>query len=331
MRSVFLTGLLLTGTALADGHTVDLKINPDRVTVSGISSGAHMAHQMHLAYSDMFSSAGIISGGPWFCADNSLITAMGRCMDNTDDPLPIEELVAEVREQAAAGNLADTGNLADDRVWLFHGSKDVTIAKQVHDATADLYAAFIPSANIVEVNDIPAGHFLSTDGTGHGCDEMKPPFVGDCGYDTVGEMFSFLYDDLSSPGADATAELKAVTLAGASDADLMQTAYLFIPQACATGDKACALHLVLHGCAQSAEVVGTGFIEQSGYLPWAEANGIVLAFPQVEKSMLAPMNPHGCWDWWGYSGDEYAYRDGKQMKVLADWIRSLMSTNETGN
>ena len=82
----------------------------------------------------------------------------------------------------------------------------------------------------------------------------------------------------------------------------------------------CALHLVLHGCAMSAEVVGTDFIEQSGYLPWADANDIVLAFPQVKSSMSEPLNPHGCWDWWGYTGDEYRLRTGKQMLVLTEWI-----------
>jgi len=83
------------------------------------------------------------------------------------------------------------------------------------------------------------------------------------------------------------------------------------------------MHLVLHGCAQSADTVGTGFIEQTGYIPWAEANHIILAFPQVEKSLFAPLNPHACWDWWGYTGDEYRYRDGAQMAVLADWINSF--------
>jgi poly(3-hydroxybutyrate) depolymerase len=103
----------------------------------------------------------------------------------------------------------------------------------------------------------------------------------------------------------------------------METAYLFIPPACTGGGTSCALHLVLHGCAMSTEAVGTDFITQSGYLPWAEANDIVLAFPQVEKSLMAPLNPHGCWDWWGYTGADYHWRNGTQMVVLTDWIKSL--------
>jgi hypothetical protein len=45
-----------------------------------------------------------------------------------------------------------------------------------------------------------------------------------------------------------------------------------------------------------------------------------LAFPQVEPAVA---NPYACWDWWGYTGSDYGYRDGAQMKVLTDWVRGL--------
>jgi len=62
------------------------------------------------------------------------------------------------------------------------------------------------------------------------------------------------------------------------------------------------------------------FIEQSGYLRWAESNHIVLAFPRV---VTAATNPFACWDWWGYTGASYRWRDGAQMKVLTDWLQKL--------
>jgi poly(3-hydroxybutyrate) depolymerase len=325
MRNFLLTGLLLPGIALADSTPPALDIDTDRVTVSGISSGAHMAHQLHIAYSDVFSGAGLVSGGPYNCAENSLVTAMGRCMGNTDKPLPVTALAEGIRRSAAAGEVADPANLADDRVWLFHGTLDETIAAQVHDSAAALYAEFIPTDQIKQVKDIPAGHFFPSDDSGHACNEMKEPYVGDCDYDAAGELLKFLYPGLVEPTAEIDAELLAVTLPGADDADLLETAYLYIPKACVNSDSACALHLVLHGCAQSADTIGTAFIEQSGYLEWADANDIVLAFPQVEKSVVAPLNPHACWDWWGYTGDDYAYRSGPQMSVLVDWIWSLQN------
>ena len=315
---------LIMGCAVEEEpSTLVLNVDKDRVTASGVSAGAHMAHQLHIAYSDLFSGAGIVSGGPYNCAENSMNTALSRCMANTENPLPVADLAAGIRAAAEAGTLANTDNLADDRVWMFHGSNDTTISAQVHDATAALYAEFMPADQIEQVNDVPATHLFPAKGQGSACDEMLPPFVGDCDYDAAGIMLQYLYPGLATPAGEVKTALQEVSLPGAGDAELLETAYLFVPPACTDGDEPCAMHLVLHGCAMSAEVTGTDFIEQSGYLPWAEANDIVLAFPQVKKSLMAPMNPHGCWDWWGYTGDAYATRSGKQMQVLVDWLDSL--------
>ena len=110
MRYLLPAIFLVTGAAFA-GEAPTLNIDKSRVTASGISAGAHMAHQLHIAYSDLFSGVGIVSGGPFGCADNSLLTAMKRCMENTDQPLPVVELAAEIRADAEAGKLywADTG------------------------------------------------------------------------------------------------------------------------------------------------------------------------------------------------------------------------------
>lgn len=137
-------------------------------------------------------------------------------------------------------------------------------------------------------------------------------------------MLQHLYPGLKeSSGTKPGNGLMEVSLPGAGNAELLETAYVFVPGDCSGEQQECALHLVLHGCAQSTEAVGTEFIELSGYLPWAEANDIVLLFPQVAKSLVTPLNPHGCWDWWGYTGDDYAKRNGRQMLTLVDWINGL--------
>ncbi len=314
--------ILCTAPALA-AENPKLKIDPDRITVSGISSGAQMATQLHIAYSDLFSGAALLSGGPYNCAANSLMIAMKRCMTSEEAPAAAADFADGIRVAAEKGLVADPANLADDRVWLFRGTEDSKISGPVHWAAADLYAEFIPAEQIRRVDDIAAEHVFPAQGQGTGCDEIVPPFVGDCDYDGAGELLAFLYPGLAAPGNVETSGLIEVELPGAGDAELMETAYLYVPSSCQGAENTCALHLVLHGCAQSAESLGTDFIETSGYLPWAEANSIVLAFPQVEKSMVAPMNPHGCWDWWGYTGDDYARRSGKQMVVIADWLRSM--------
>ena len=323
MRSLILSCLVFVAPALAGDEPL-LDIDPERITVSGISSGAHMATQLHIAYSDIFSGAAILSGGPYNCAGNSLMTALKRCMTNTEDPLPIAEIVSGIRAAAEAGHVADPRNLADDRVWLFRGTRDSKVSALVHFAAADLYAEFVPADQIRRVDGLEAEHVFPAKGRGNGCDEVIRPYVGDCGYDGAGELLGFLNPGLTEPESEQVGDLLSVALPGADEAELLETAYLYVPGACQDGAQSCALHLVLHGCDQSAGAVGTGFIETSGYLPWAETKGIVLAFPQVKRSAVAPMNPHGCWDWWGYTGDDYAWRTGPQQTVLVDWIRSLM-------
>jgi poly(3-hydroxybutyrate) depolymerase len=251
------------------------------------------------------------------------MTALKRCTENDETPLPVDQFTAQIKAGAKAGTLANPANLADDRVFMFHGSKDTKVSSLVHDATATLYAGFIPTDQIKQVNDVAAGHVFPALDAANNCTDLVAPFVGDCDYDGAGELLSYLYPGLKAPADEAVSELREVTLPGAAEADLLETAYLYVPDGCANGAQACALHLVLHGCAQSAETVGTDFIQQSSYLPWAEANAIVLAFPQVKKSLVAPINPHGCWDWWGYTGDDYANRNGKQMAVVTGWINGL--------
>ena len=324
MRSFILAGLAIVAPAFAaDGLSLD--IDPERVTVSGISSGAQMATQLHIANSDLFSGAAILTGGPFNCAENSLVTALKRCTTNTEEPIPIAELASGIRAAAEAGNIADPKNLADDRVWLYRGTQDSKVSALVHWAAADLYAEFVPADQLRRVDSIDAGHVFPTKGRGNSCFEVVRPYVGDCGYDGAGELLSFLYPGLAAPQSEEIGDLLSVELPGAAEAELLDTAYLYIPNACKDGEQSCALHLVLHGCDQSTEAIGTEFIELSGYLPWAEANGIVLAFPQVQKSMAMPMNPHGCWDWWGYTDENYAWRTGKQQKVIVDWLRSLIN------
>lgn len=320
MYKLLLTALLLSTPALSAEPAPAPKIDTQRVTVSGISAGGQMAHQLHIAYSDLFSGAGIIASGPFGCADGSLGTAMSRCMGKTDGPLPISELADSIRAAQEQNQVADTKNLGDDPVWLFHGTLDTTVATEVSDATDALYAQFVPPAQITYVKDIAAAHNFPARGHGSACTAMQPPFVGDCDYDAAGEILKHLYSGLATPESGVEAELQSVNLPGAAEAGLSDTAYLFVPPACADGGQACALHLVLHGCAQSAVTVGTDFIQQSGYLPWAGANNIVLAFPQVVPGTL---NPYACWDWWGYTGADYRWRNGKQMVVVTDWIKQL--------
>ena len=297
-----------------------MHIDTEKITVSGISSGAQMAHQLHLAYSDLYSGAALLAGGPFGCAEGSVANALGRCLAKPGTEIPLKELQSDIIAAAPEGRLADLQNLSDDPVWLFHGSLDQAVPEAVNTALLTLYKNLVPAENIRSVTDVPAAHVFPASGSGGPCDRPETPFVGNCGYDAAGDLLQHLYPALEKPVAVSATPLVKTTLPGAGDALLDETAWLFIPPACSAADAACALHVVFHGCAQSVSQVQMKFIQQSGYLPWAAQNNIVLAFPQVVASTG---NPLACWDWWGYSDTNYLWRDGKQMRVLANWTRQL--------
>ena len=321
MRYIFLLILMsVPGLTGASEHEQSPGIDPEQITVSGISAGAYMAHQLHIAYPEIFSGAGIIAGGPFGCAEGSLTTAMSRCMASVNTPLPVPEFAEQIRVAARDGMVGDYAALADDPVWIFHGALDSSVAGALSEALVALYSDFIPTENIRYVNHIEAAHNFPTRGQGTDCSAVESPFIGDCDFDAAGELLQYLYGELESPAAKHKAELTEVTLTAADAAGMAETAYLYVPPACHQAGQSCKAHLVLHGCGQSGEQIGTTFIKQSGYLAWAEANNIVLAFPQVAP---AAANPVACWDWWGYTGSEYRWRNGAQMKVLADWILRL--------
>ena len=322
MYRLILSSILVSTSLQAIDTEDSINIDKNRITVSGISAGGQMAHQLHIAYSDLFSGAAIIAGGPFGCADGSIATAMTRCMGKTDSSLSAQSLTAGISTAAANGQVSPTAALANDPVWLFHGRLDTVVAEAVSDELAALYAEYIPKDQIRYVKDVEAAHNFPATGSSDTCTVSQAPFIGHCDYDAAGELLNHLYPDLGPPQAETDTSLSTVTLPGASEVGLSETAYLFIPPACVSGSQACAFHLVLHGCAQSTVQLGTDFIEQSGYLPWAAANDIVLAFPQV---IPGATNPFACWDWWGYSGADYRWRNGAQMVVLTEWIVGLSS------
>lgn len=303
--------------------TVDMPpIDPEAITVSGISSGAAAAQQLHIARSDLFGGSAVIAGVPFGCSEGDLGLALGRCIGKEEGPVPVQPLIDAVRQAASEGRIADPAALADDRAWVFHGTLDKAVGKKVSDATFAVYQAFLPDESVVYIEDIQAAHLFPTLNDGTECTSSASPWVGACEYDAAGELLGFLYPGLTQPDAaqrQVNAGFDIVTLPGAGSAGLADEALIFTPSSCPVAG--CRLHLVLHGCMQSREQLGDVFAASSGYLPWAEANGIVLAFPQVNPS---PRNPLGCWDWWGYSSDAFLDQDGTQMRVLTAWLESML-------
>ena len=298
---------------------VTYTIDASRISVSGLSAGAYMAGQLHVAHSGLFNGAALIAGGPYWCAQGSIKLGLGPCM-NGEDIVP-NVFLGYAREAESAGKIDSLDNLADDPIWLFHGASDDIVNAKVPAAAATFYESVAGSDQITSVNDVDVVHGFPTLETGTSCDQMATPFLNACGYDAAGELLQALHGKLKQR-TDASGELRVVPQPGSDDAEMLDNAFLYVPAACAAGE-ACGVHVVLHGCQQSAEFVSDAFAAGAGYNQWAEANKLLVLYPQVASSKIAPLNPLGCWDWWGYTSENYATREAPQIKVIKATIDAI--------
>jgi poly(3-hydroxybutyrate) depolymerase len=246
-----------------------------------------------------------------------------------DPAIPIAELEAVTRQRALDGAIDPVAGLAKDRVWIFHGARDPFVLTPVADAVEAYYRALLDPANVARVELDRAGHtFPSARTDATPCDATEPPFVGKCDFDGAGRLLGHLYGPLAAGRAPEAGELRDFDQRPYADASgsagLAEQGLLFVPKACTGGDRPrCRLHVVFHGCKQGASMVGREFVMRSGYLEAAAGNDIVLLFPQIEAS-YRPLNPMGCWDWWGYDGENYAVKDGPQIRAIRMMIGDLI-------
>jgi poly(3-hydroxybutyrate) depolymerase len=322
-----LCGVLAVGAGLAGcaaepaSPLPSLAIDPDRIAVAGLSSGAYMATQVHFAWSDRLRGAALVAGGPYGCAGGSLDTALGPCIEArpfTPDPA---RLAAKLRERAARGDIAPLSGLAGDRVWLLHGREDRLVAAAVVDSAQALYGQFgaeTPGLTVTrDTGDF--GHVLPTLAAGADCVAGGSPHLGACGRDAAGEAMRALFGEPGTDAGEATGELRRFDqdryLDAKQDAQLAAHGYLYLPAACAAGER-CGLLVAFHGCEQNADKVGEAFVRDAGFNRWADVHGVVVLYPQARSSYL-PLNPKACWDWWGYTGPDYDTRRGAQLRWLA--------------
>jgi len=305
-----------------------LPIDPGSVTVSGISSGGAMAAQFHVAHSSLVRGAGLLAASPYRCAEGSVREALGRCMKG-EPQIPVTQLVEQTRQLARDGRIDAVAGLEGGRVWLFHGAADPYVHTRVADALEAYYRAFVAPADLARVELAGASHtFPTADATAAPCGVSETPFLGNCGLDGARALLAHAYGELAPGRAAREAGLvqfdQRPYANEAGSAGLAESGWMYVPETCAAGAaNACRLHVVFHGCQQGGSFVGDAFVRRAGYLEVAEANRIVLLFPQVEKS-LQPLNAFGCWDWWGYEGEDYATRDGRQIRAVRAMIADLL-------
>jgi hypothetical protein len=248
-----------------------------------------------------------------------------------DEPIGVDELVGLTSQLALDAHIDPIANLANDRVWIFHGGRDEVVGKPVVDALQAYYELLV-DPRAVQRTELPAaGHtFPAAADNLQDCGKTDTPFIGSCGIDGARVMLEHLYGRFGAgkgkvqPGK-LTQFSQADYARATGAAGLAPRGWLYVPAACSetSGKASCRLHVAFHGCKQGASYVKEAFVRQAGYLEAADAGGIVVLFPQVEPS-FQPLNPNGCWDWWGYTGDAYATQAGPQMAAVKAMVKDLI-------
>lgn len=307
-----------------------LKIDKTQTTVSGLSSGGFMAVQLHVAYSSVFGKgAGIVAGGPFYCAEGSIVSATGRCMSSPAG-IPTSTLVSTTNTWATQGHVDPVSNLQSSKVYLFSGTLDSTVKPGVMDALKTYYSSFVPAANVVYKKNLAAEHAMVTDDYGNGCSTNASPYISNCNFDLAGTMLQHLYGPLPLNARITTAlpegnfvEFKQSQFI--SNHGMASTGWVYIPQACQAGSGVtCRLHVALHGCKQNVSTVQQKFVRNTGFNRWAESNNIVVLYPQTSTAAT-----NSCWDWWGYDSTNYAKKSGPQMAAIKAMVDRLTSGGGT--
>ncbi len=420
-----------SGAPALEQVAAGVKVDGNQISVSGISSGGFMAHQFHVAHSEHIMGAGIVAGGPYYCAQGTIMNAVSKCSQfvmlecnaagldpkwckKTDlapkNKSEIERAAhasfEEAKKQEAAGNISKLANLQKGKVYLFSGTYDAIVPQGVMDTLFHFYVdadkAGLAAGEIDYSRTFPARHTMVRDSF----DKPAGDVVGKCGLPPAAappvDKNAFI-DDCEAvakarekqnscicpvaAGAGVTTgaacppsnkqavckDLKGVDLAGAilkriygepalkaarvpvaenavqafdqrevfskfsktpynalADASMAREGYVFIPQACKDG-RQCKLHVAFHGCLQGGETdprsghSGNLFAKFAGYNEWAQANDIIVIYPQIQARRTVPLNPQGCWDWWGqnYTHEGYHTQRGKQIKAVAQMINIL--------
>lgn len=309
----------MPGPASAAPPLASYAIQKDGISVSGLSSGGYMAVQMHVAFSKTFMGAGVVAGGPYYCAEGDVMKALGRCMNDADVVLPPAAHFRDITDaQADNGRIDPVSHLSSDRVWLFTGGRDERVLTRVMDRLQEYYLQYLDEGNIAYERDtLPgAGHAMITENYGNACDYHGTPYINDCDFDAAGELLKHIYGSLSPSVAAKPENLITFDQSEFSGSvSLGGEGYLYVPDACKAGAGPCRLHVAFHGCSQNKDAIGDQFARNSGYNPWAEANSIIVLYPQTGQGAT-----NQCWDWWGYGelGLEKRYhtRDGVQMAAV---------------
>ena len=180
----------MAASAQAADKLGSFPVDPAQVSVAGISSGAFMANQLHIAHSADIMGAAMIAGGLYGCAVQDVESdgvlalasqALGACMKV---PFMLDDTATyrgRIEKLASHGWIDPPSNAARARIYFLTGSSDQVVNSETVEKAKALYDALgVPAGNIVfEDRSGPAakaGHSWVSNDFGGACDANASPF-----------------------------------------------------------------------------------------------------------------------------------------------------------
>jgi poly(3-hydroxybutyrate) depolymerase len=314
-----MSGVAAAGPARAAAGLPRLDITG--VYVTGVSSGGFMATQLQVAYSGTFDGAGIIAAGPYDCGQGNVID-FATCAVGASLPVLEQEAVT----WSARGLIDPVSELAGKPIYVYHGLLDPVVNDVVSADGVAFYQHF--GANVEYHDWDPAGHGWPTPQGILPCTATSPPFLINCLDDPEGEMLTHWLGHVSPPNDGAPegtltsfSQNQYAPGGNAPALSMDNTGLLYTPPSCASGAP-CKLVVALHGCLSGQYLLGDAFPEYGNLDTYADTNKLVVLYPQAIAS-VAPLNPEGCWDWWGYDGPDFAVKSAPQMVSIMNMVSAL--------
>ena len=253
------------------------------------------------------------------------------------------------RDTAAQGLIDGVDNLARQRVYIFTGTEDAVVSSSVVDTTRRFYELLgVPPSAIRYESTLPAGHSIITDNPeDNPLGVNRPPYINRGGFMQSQVILEHIYGPLKAPSERLTGRIvrfDQTEFFGADPrASMSEFAYAYVPKAVEEGAP-CRVHVALHGCKQGYNYVnfvngqpdlencppyGNRYFTTTGYNEMADANNLIILYPQAEGTDNAvSQNPEGCWDWWGYTAEDprspdYYSKQAIQIQAIHGMLQRL--------
>jgi len=212
----------------------DLSIDPNGISISGLSSGADFVVQLQVAHSALIKGVGIFAGQPYHCAVTRFVAdeLVPQCSNSPKKPctartpspsvpicdgcpegqtltydhcktkpdwVNVSVLLDYARHQADAGEIDGLGNLSSTPVYVYRGTKD---ACYLQGSLAKVQAFFVALNSNVQFNKTtPSAHSWPTADWGTPCGHGA---IENCGYDGPGAALQHIYGGSDSQGHGGT-------------------------------------------------------------------------------------------------------------------------------